>query len=184
MFESDFQKVKRAAKDKGRRLAARICSAPEVLSLNPKRIVPFLRQVVRTEPSIQFLAITNRDGKQLSQVHTQRGDKGLFRPLLNLDFKEKEWFRNVIATGEPYCSDLFFSRFTGRLIITCAEPIRDSDGNIVAVMDVDFKFDDLTKMVNTLPFDPTDPHHQQLASFTEEDTNDVESANDRRHPAG
>ncbi|HQL88240.1 MAG TPA: histone-lysine N-methyltransferase, partial [Lentisphaeria bacterium] len=65
MFESDFQKVKRAAKDKGRRLAARICSAPEVLSLNPKRIVPFLRQVVRTEPSIQFLAITNSDGKQL-----------------------------------------------------------------------------------------------------------------------
>ena len=54
-------------------------------------------------------------------------------------------------TGESYCSDLFFSRFTGRLIITFAEPIRDKHGNIIAVMDTDFKFDELTKRLN----DPT-----------------------------
>lgn len=160
MFESDFQKVKKAASEKGRRLAAKICSAPEILSLNPKQIEPFLRKVVRSEPSIQFLAITNRDGQQLSQVHTQHGDKGLFRSLLKVDFKEKEWFCNVIATGEPYWSDLFFSRFTGRLIMTFAEPIRDQGGNIVAIMDVDFKFDELTKLINTLPMDSTAPNHK------------------------
>ena len=35
--------------------------------------------------------------------------------------------------------------------MTFAEPVRDRAGNIVAVMDVDFKFDDLTKLVNHLP---------------------------------
>ena len=35
--------------------------------------------------------------------------------------------------------------------MTFAEPIRDNKGNIVAVLDVDFKFDDLTKLVNQLP---------------------------------
>jgi len=35
--------------------------------------------------------------------------------------------------------------------MTFAEPIRDKDGKIVAVMDLDFKFDELTKLINTLP---------------------------------
>lgn len=155
MFESDFQKVRSAAAMKGRALADTICSAPEILTLNPKIMQPFLKNVVKTEPSIHFLAITNSNGHQLIQILTQRGDKKLFRPLLSLDFKEKEWFRNVINTGLPFWSDLLFSRFTGKLIMTFAEPIRDKNGNIVAVMDVDFKFDELTKLVNDLPQDPT-----------------------------
>ena len=153
MFESDFQKVKNAAVKIGKKFAASICKAPEILTLEPKAMEAFIKKAVRAVPSIQFVAITNRDGKQLIQIHTQRGDKGLFRPLFDLDFKEKEWFRNVIETGEAYWSDLFFSRFTGRLIMTFAEPIRDKDGNIVAVLDIDFKFDDLTKLVNQLPAD-------------------------------
>ncbi len=153
MFESDFQKVKNAAVKIGKKFAASICKAPEILTLEPKTMEAFIKKAVRAVPSIQFVAITNRDGKQLIQIHTQRGDKGLFRPLFDLDFKEKEWFRNVIETGEAYWSDLFFSRFTGRLIMTFAEPIRDKDGNIVAVLDIDFKFDDLTKLVNQLPAD-------------------------------
>lgn len=151
MFESDFQKVKKAAVEIGKKLAAKICHAKEILTLDPKIMEKFISDTVRNEPSIQFVAVTNRDGKQLMQVHTQRGDKGLFRSLFDVDFKEKEWFRNVIETGESYWSDLFFSRFTNRLIMTFAEPIRDTKGNIVAVLDVDFKFDDLTKLVNQLP---------------------------------
>jgi hypothetical protein len=150
MFEADFQKVKRAAVEIGKNLAAKICHAKEILTLDPKIMEKFISETVRNEPSIQFVAITNRDGKQIMQVHTQRGDKGLFRSLFDVDFKEKEWFRNVIDTGESYWSDLFFSRFTNRLIMTFAEPIRDTKGNIVAVLDVDFKFDDLMKLVNQL----------------------------------
>ncbi len=151
LFESDFEKVKKAAAKIGRKLAAKICHAPAVLSLDPKVMEPFLAKVIHSEPSIQFLTITDRDGHQLSQVHTQRGDKGQFRSLLDMDFGDKEWFQNVLETGESYWSDLFFSKFTGRLVMTFAEPVRDRAGNIVAVMDVDFKFDDLTKLVNHLP---------------------------------
>ncbi|NLF93439.1 MAG: histone-lysine N-methyltransferase [Oligosphaeraceae bacterium] len=151
MFESDFAKAKKEAIAKGKQLVDRICAAPEVQALNPKTLEPFLKKVIRSEPSLQFLAITNVDGYQVCQVHTQRGDKGLFRPLLKVNFNEKDWFVNVKTTGESYCSDLFFSKFTGRLIITFAEPIRDQSGNIIAVMDIDFKFDELTKLLN----DPT-----------------------------
>ncbi|MBR4426524.1 MAG: cache domain-containing protein, partial [Spirochaetales bacterium] len=112
---------------------------------------------VKNEPSIQLLDIIDLNGKQLVQVLTQRGDKKLFRPLLSMDFREKEWFRSVVETGQPYWSDLTFSRFTGRLIMMFCEPIRDSNGNIVAVMDVDLKFDELTKMLNDLPQDQISP---------------------------
>lgn len=159
MFESDFQKVRKAAAMKGKVLAARICSSPEIQTLSPKVMEPFLKNLVMAEPSIQFLAITKADGHQLIQVITQRADKKQFKSLLTVDFKEKEWFRNVIETGEPFWSDLLFSRFTGRLIMTFAEPIRDNNGNIVAVMDVDFKFDELTKLLNDLPQDNFEISH-------------------------
>ena len=151
MFESNFQKIKYAATLKGRMLTSKICSAPEILSLNPRRMEPFLKEVVKNEPAIQLLDIIDLNGKQLVQVLTQRGDKKLFRPLLSMDFREKAWFRSVVETGQPYWSDLMFSRFTGRLIMMFCEPIRDSNGNIVAVMDVDLKFDELTKLLNDLP---------------------------------
>ena len=134
-----------------------------MLTLDPVVMEPFLTEAVHAEPSIQFLAITNVDGHQLTQVHTQRGDKGLFRPLFDVDFKSKEWFVNVIETGEPYWSDLFFSKFTKRLVMTFAEPVRDDTGKIVAVMDVDFRFDYLTKLINHLAPENED-HHKEHKS--------------------
>jgi len=151
MFESGFMKAKRAAITIAQKLVEKISHSPEVLSMDKKVMEPYLAKVIKAEPSIQFLAITNLEGHQLCQVHTQRGDKGLFRSLLNVDFREKEWFVNVVNTGDPYISDLCFSKFTNRLIIMFAEPIRDAEGKIAAVMDLDFKFDELTKLINTLP---------------------------------
>ncbi len=146
MFESNFKKVKRMALEMGQKLAKNICAAKEIQSLNPRILERFLKQIIRSEPALQFLALTNLDGHQICNVHTQRGDKGLFRSLLKVNFNEKEWFVNVRETGEPYCSDLFFSRFTGRLIMTFAEPIYNQEGEMIAIMDLDFMFDGLSKL--------------------------------------
>ena len=153
LFESDFQKFKTAAQHKARILAHRISASPDVLSLNREQMEPFLSEMVKSEPSIQFLAIIGLDGQQISQVYTQRGEKGRFRSLLNENFNDHDWFREVISTGEAYASDLFFSKFTDKLIMTFAVPIHDSSGKIVAVMGIDFKFDELTLLVNDLPLD-------------------------------
>ena len=59
----------------------------------------------------------------------------------------------MVGSGESFASDLFFSRFTGKPIMTFAEPIRDAAGQMVAVMDIDFKFDELTQLINDLPRD-------------------------------
>ncbi len=151
LFESDFARVREEAKRKAKILAERISNSPEVQSLDKDTMEPFLDKVVKKEASIQLLAITDREGKRISQVHTQRGEKGLFRNLLDKNFREKEWFVEVIETGKPYYSDLFFSKYTGAMIFTAALPIYDVKGEIYAVIDIDFKFDEIVKLINPIP---------------------------------
>ena len=106
---------------------------------------------MKAEGSIQLLAVTNSDGKRIGQVHTQRGEKALFRNLMTKDFREKEWFVGVVETGKPYYSDLFFSKYTGALICTAAIPLFDDGEKVKAVVDIDFKFDELAKLIDPLP---------------------------------
>ncbi len=151
LFESDFQKVKKAAVLKATRIAEKISGSPEVLSVNADTMEKYLNNIAKEEGSIQLLSIINTDGQRLSQVYTQRGDKGSFRNLMNKNFTEKDWFQSVLDKKERFVSDLFFSKYTGRMIITIAEPILNSEGNVAAVVDVDFIFDELVKLLSNIP---------------------------------
>jgi len=164
LFESDFDRVREEASHKASLLADLISASEDVRGLDPERTETFLSEVVAREASIQLLAITNLEGKRISQVHTQRGEKGIFRNLMTKDFRKHEWFVSVLDTGEPYESDLFFSKYTGRLIITSARPIRDSEGRLIAVMDIDFRFDELVKLIDPLTerMLPILPEHERF----------------------
>jgi isopropylmalate/homocitrate/citramalate synthase len=151
LFVSDFQNAQEAAIEKARHIAERISASEDVRSLDPDRMESFLHEVVTREASIQLLAVTNLEGRRISQAHTQRGEKGMFRNLMNKDFRKHDWFVAVLQTAEPYYSDLFFSKYTGKLIMTAAMPIHDADGRMYAVMDIDFRFDELVKLISTIP---------------------------------
>jgi isopropylmalate/homocitrate/citramalate synthase len=151
LFESDFHKAKEAAIEKAKYLAERISESEDVRSMDPDRTERFLHEIVTREASIQLLAVTNLEGRRISQAHTQRGEKALFRNMMTKDFKKHDWFVAVLETKEPYFSDLFFSMYTGRLIMTAAMPIRDARGEMFAVMDIDFVFDELMKLLTTIP---------------------------------
>ncbi|MGA2611954.1 MAG: histone-lysine N-methyltransferase [Spirochaetia bacterium] len=147
LFVSDFERIKRAAMDKAHGLAEEISASPAVQALQGASMERFLRDVVKREASIQLIAITNTEGRRTSQVHTQRGEKSLFRNLLTKDFRKHEWFVTVLENCQPYYSDLFFSKYTGRLIMTAALPIVHEDKSLHAVIDIDFIFDELSKLV-------------------------------------
>ena len=151
LFVSDFQRAKEAAMEKAKHIAERISASEDVRSLEPRRMESFLHEVVGREASIQLLAVTNLEGRRISQAHTQRGEKGLFRNLMNKDFRKHDWFVAVLGTGEPYFSDLFFSKYTGKLIMTAAMPIRDPEGVMYAVMDIDFRFEELGNLISPIP---------------------------------
>ncbi len=151
LFVSDFQKAKEAAVAKARHIAEKISASPDVHSMDADRMESFLHDVVNREASIQLLAVTNLEGRRISQAHTQRGEKGLFRNLMNKDFRKHDWFVAVLKSAEPYYSDLFFSKYTGKLIMTAAMPILNAKGDMYAVMDIDFRFDELVKLISSIP---------------------------------
>ncbi len=147
LFESELDNVKNEASRIAMALAEEVTDAPQLKTLDPAIMDQYLETIVKREGSIQLLAVTNTDGFRISQIYSKHGEKSLFRNLLRKNFKEKEWFCKVLETGEPYISHLFFSLYTGRLIITAAFPLRAEDGTIRAVIDIDFIFDALMKLI-------------------------------------
>lgn len=151
LFESELDKVRDEAKRIARAIAESVKDASELANLDPAEMDGYLEDIVKREGSIQLLAVTNTEGFRISQIYAQHGEKALFRNLLTKDFKERDWFNEVIRTGEPYFSHLFFSIYTNRLIITAALPVKDKEGKVRAVIDIDFVFDELMKLINKLP---------------------------------
>lgn len=156
MFESDFERVKEDAIVRGEKLAKRILNKLSLFAGDTEKLDEYLAKIVREEPSIQLLAMIGSDGERISDVHTQHGEKGMYRNLLNKSFTDREWFQEVMKTGESYFSDLFFSQYTEELILTIACPMKAQDGKVQAVIDIDFHFDTLVKLINNLPVDELD----------------------------
>ncbi|MCK9170686.1 MAG: histone-lysine N-methyltransferase, partial [Treponema sp.] len=148
LFESELDKVKAAAGKIALSIAEEAMKAPELATLDPSVMDDCLEEIVKREGSIQLLAVTNTDGYRICQIYAKHGEKNLFRNLLTKNFREKEWFCRVIETGNPYISHLFFSLYTGRLILTAAFPLKDKEGKVRAVIDMDFMFDELMKLVH------------------------------------
>lgn len=153
MFESNFTQAQKEAIAIAKRLADKISRSTQMKLRDPEKLEAFLTEVMKEEASIQLLAVTDTNGFRISQVHTQRGEKRHFRNLKNKDFKQSEWFIQVLNTGEPYCSDLFFSKYTNILVLTIAIPVFNPQGDVTAVIDFDFKFDELVKLINNLTVD-------------------------------
>lgn len=57
----------------------------------------------------------------------------------------------MLRSAEPHYSDLFFSKYTGKLIMTAAMPILDANGRMYAVMDIDFRFEELVQLIGPIP---------------------------------
>lgn len=151
LFVSEFEKVKSEARRIAHLLAESLSADENIRSLDFERMEERLHETVNREGSIQLLAVTNLEGRRISQVFTQRGEKAMFRNLLTKDFRKHEWFVRVLETQQAYDSDLFFSKYTGRLILTSAHPLFDDAGKMFGVLDVDFIFDELVKLITPIP---------------------------------
>ncbi|MBN2737134.1 MAG: histone-lysine N-methyltransferase [Spirochaetales bacterium] len=151
LFESDFEQARDKAKHLAEKIATKISNSPVMKEMEKEAVESLLHDFTTREGSIQLIALTDLEGKRISQVHTQRGEKGLFRNLLNKDFQQHEWFIKVTETGKPYYSDLFFSKYTHQLIITAALPIFDQQNTMKAILDVDFRFSELMKLISSIP---------------------------------
>jgi isopropylmalate/homocitrate/citramalate synthase len=162
MFESDFPKVKKQVREKADIIARKISDAPPLHGRDEDTMEKFLKDVMREEPFINFLAIANLEGELISHVHAQRGEKGQFRQLRKENFEDHFWFKAVKENGKPFFSDVYDSRFTGALIITAAYPLLNDAGKMIGVVDIDFKFEEMYKLLNDLPEDIMEAEKEKI----------------------
>jgi len=146
IFVSEFELLKKRAYDMAAHLIEQYIEDTKIKSMSPELQEEALKDIVEEYPFIQFAYVVNSEGIKITKNITQVVDRAKYYKIgLHDDFSDREWFINPMKTGKISVTNLYSSRITGALCVTVSGPIRDEYGDIVGVLGLDIKFEDLTK---------------------------------------
>jgi len=145
LFVSELEVLKAKAKDLAYDLISNLAKEPDIISMRPEKQEPFLERIADDNPFVRLLYITDTAGKKTTRNITQKKDIELYKEKLQEfgDFSDRPWFKTVMSQKEIYFSDLYTSKVTGLLCITVSAPIFDEKKDILGILGIDIKFDDL-----------------------------------------
>ncbi|MCD4754614.1 MAG: PDC sensor domain-containing protein, partial [Deltaproteobacteria bacterium] len=147
LFISEFDKLKLKAHELAFHLVEDLIDRKEILSMDPELAKPIFIQILDDNPFIQFLYVVNADGRKITQNFTHLEDRAKYANYqLDSDFSARPWFIEPIKDGEIHVSEFYTSRITGALCITVSGPIRNDEDEIVGILGIDLRFEDLAKM--------------------------------------
>jgi isopropylmalate/homocitrate/citramalate synthase len=146
IFPSEFDILKNRAFDLAAHLIERFIEDPAIKSMMPEKQEGVLKGLVEEFPYIQFGYVVNSEGVKITRNITQVVDKAKYAKIdLHEDFSDREWFINPMKTGKVSVTSLYTSRITGALCVTVSGPIRDDTGDILGILGLDIRFEDLTR---------------------------------------
>jgi len=146
-FESDLDRIEKKARELVTALIKDIKGDKRVISMDPSLAEPLLEEMIQKDPFIQFIYIVNTDGEQITRNITQAEYKEEFEKKgLDSDFSTREWFVEPMKSGEIHVTNFYTSKITGNLCITVSAPIRNKKKEIIGILGIDMKFEDLAKL--------------------------------------
>jgi hypothetical protein len=146
IFPSEFDVLKKRAFDLAAHLIERFIEDAAIKSMLPEKQEGVLKELVEEFPYIQFAYVVNSEGVKVTRNITQVVDRAKYAKIdLHEDFSDREWFINPMKTGKVSVTSLYTSRITGALCVTVSGPIRDDLGEILGILGLDIRFEDLTK---------------------------------------
>ena len=147
LFISEFDKLKLKAHELAFHLVEDLIDRKEIQSMDPELAKPIFIQILDDNPFIQFLYVVNADGRKITQNFTHLEDRAKYANYkLDSDFSARPWFIEPIKDGDIHVSEFYTSRITGALCITVSGPIRNDKDEIVGILGIDLRFEDLAKM--------------------------------------
>ena len=147
LFVSEFDRLKHKAHELAAHLAQDLSELEDIRSMRPELQEPVLQKALEKNPFIQFMYITNLEGRKITRNITHIVHRAKFETVgLDEDLSNRDWFIEPLKTGKAYVSDFYTSRFTGALCITVSVPIRDDNDEIQGVLGLDIRFEDMAKM--------------------------------------
>jgi citrate (Re)-synthase len=146
-FVSEFDELKKKAYHLAYHIVEEILDREEIRSMDPLRQEPVMGNFIELNPFIQFIYITNLEGKKITKNITRIVDRAKYQVIrADEDFSDRSWFTQPIKDGKIHVTDFYTSRITGALCITVSGPIRNQEDEIHGVLGLDIKFEDLAKM--------------------------------------
>jgi citrate (Re)-synthase len=146
IFVSEFELMKKRAYDLAAHLIEKYIEDPAIKAMVPEKQEEVLKNIVGEYPYIQFAYIVNSEGIKITKNITQVVDRAKYYKIgLHEDFSDRDWFINPMKTGKISVTSLYSSRITGAMCVTVSGPMRDEVGDIVGVLGLDIRFEDLTK---------------------------------------
>jgi len=151
MPQSTLDMLKERAGTIAIELIESIINEPDITSMDSSQQEPILQKLVNDDPFIQFAYITNLEGRQITRNITQIVDRSKYATFdIDQDFSDREWFIEPLKDGQPHFTDLYISKITGQLCITVSDTIRDSSGEIVGILGLDIRFEELVKLLDEI----------------------------------
>ncbi|TAL15714.1 histone-lysine N-methyltransferase [bacterium] len=147
LFVSEYDILKKRVLEHGRTILERISEDPEVRSMEPDRVTKALDAAVEELPFIQFVYVTDLSGVKITRNVTQIEDRSKFAEYdeKGMSFSDREWFKKPLEDGKVAASDLFTSKVTGRLTITVSAPVFDMKDEIVGIIGMDVRFEEIAR---------------------------------------
>jgi isopropylmalate/homocitrate/citramalate synthase len=147
LFVSEFDRLKEKAHKLAAHLAEDLAQQEEIRCMVPAVQEPAMQEVLDKNPFIQFMYVTNLEGRKITHNITHIVDRAKYETMkLDEDLSNRTWFIEPSKSGKVYVSDFYTSRFTGALCITVSVPVRNENDEIQGVLGMDIRFEALAKM--------------------------------------
>ncbi|GAG86322.1 unnamed protein product, partial [marine sediment metagenome] len=147
LFMSRFDVLKNKASDMVVHLLEELIENEDISSMDHAKQEPVMERFLGDNPFIQFMYITDTSGRKTTRNICSIVDKAKFETFkLDDDFSNRKWFIGPMKDGDIHVTDFYTSIITGALCITVSGPIRDKNDEIVGILGIDIKFEDLVKM--------------------------------------
>jgi PAS domain S-box-containing protein len=107
----------------------RLSERPQVRALDAENFDPAVAEYLRVHPEFNNLGVRDRNGRLVFS-----GRPGAANTPEQ--FREFPWFKEGIASGRFMASDAFKGTLSGRWVTVLTQPVRDSRGEVVGLMNL------------------------------------------------
>jgi isopropylmalate/homocitrate/citramalate synthase len=145
LFGSEIDRLKKRAAELALHLVEGAVEQPEMLSMNPARMEAALQTLVDENAFIQLGVVVDKTGRKITNFVSRPEDREAFSRFAETSFADREWFLEPLRNGKSHVTGLYTSKLTKQLCITVSDVIQNEKGDVLGVLDIDLRFEDLVK---------------------------------------
>ncbi|MBN1899457.1 MAG: histone-lysine N-methyltransferase [Spirochaetes bacterium] len=147
LFKSEFDQIKENVRSGVQHLIEDVAQNPVMHSFKKAEMEKYLKKVISQNPFIQLIAVTDKDGRRVTDNISRVIDKSKYDQFTKGDFTDCEWFINPMKTGKTSVTDFYVSKITNALCITVSTPVFDKkEEHILGILEFDIRFQEAAKL--------------------------------------